>query len=356
MDPATGRLMAMKNIAVLVPSYNATSTLEGTLRAMLALGDELERHVDFVMLSDDGSKDDTIGLAERVWNHPGVPLHIRRVARNGGEYRNVNGAFADMPAHIEWVLIMHADNEPLPGWVDLLAREVGRAGPEVASICGSWHAVENGKVLHWGDKRGSDFVEVIEGTPAAVRGTLFNGCWWHNSTAAIRISAWKQIGGHPQETPLQGALELLGVRQPPEVPARKIRLKGDWDSLLRMLSSGFSIRYVGQPLIRYIEVTTSISSGAFAWHGDVVEILQIMRRHQSALSMGDVLKLHGRSLNTLFRRAGGSILRGHWRRLGHAVEAVPVVFASLWVCTLRHLRDTRRETRSIPWNADRNAP
>lgn len=348
--------MAMKNIAVLVPSYNAISTLEGTLRAMLALGEELERHIDFVMLSDDGSKDDTIGLAERIWNHPSVPMHIRRVIRNGGEYRNVNGAFDDMPAHIDWVVIMHADNEPLPGWIDLLAREVRRAAPQVATICGSWHAVENGKVIHWGDKRGPDFVETIEGTHAAVRGTLLNGCWWHNSTAAIRISAWKQIGGHPQETPLQGALELLGARKPPEVPGRKIRLKGDWDSLLRMLSSGFSVLYIGHPLIRYIEVTTSVSGGAFAWHGDVVETLQIMRRHQAALGMVDILKMHGNSLNTLFRRAGGSMLRGQWRRLGYAIEATPIVFASLLVCIQRHLRGARRETRSIPWNADRNLP
>lgn len=348
--------MSMKKLGVLVPSYNAASTLEGTLRAILALGEELERHVDFVMLSDDGSTDDTVGLAERLWNHPAVPLRIRRVVKNGGEYRNVNGAFADMPAHVEWVLIMHADNEPLPGWVDLLAREAVRAGPEVASICGSWHAVENGRVVGWGDKRGPDFVEVIEGTPAAVRGTLFQGCWWHNSTAAIRVSAWKQIGGHPQEMPLQRTFQILGLSAPSDPPARKIRLKGDWDSLLRMLSSGLTIRYIGHPLIRYIEVTTSISGGAFAWHGDVVETLQILRRHQAALGFVDMLRLHGKGLNTLTRRLGGSLIRRHWRRLRYTLEALPMVLASLLICMVRHVAGTRRETRSIPWNVDRNEP
>src|SRR5262245_22404958 len=124
----------MKNIAILVPSYNSVSTLKATLLSILALSDELDRHVDFVMLSDDGSKDETVALAERVWNHPRVPLKVRLCGKNGGEYRNVNGAFAAMPAHIEWALMMHADNQALPGWIDLLARECARAGPRTGTI------------------------------------------------------------------------------------------------------------------------------------------------------------------------------------------------------------------------------
>ncbi len=102
---ADGSTAPPKALAVLVPSYNSAATIESTLRAILDRQDELRRHIDFVMLSDEGSRDDTVAIAERVWGDGPVPLVVRRAERNVGEYRNVNGAFAAMPAHIEWVLI-----------------------------------------------------------------------------------------------------------------------------------------------------------------------------------------------------------------------------------------------------------
>lgn len=329
-------------------------TIEATLRAILAQGDELSRNVDFVMLSDDGSTDDTVGIAERLWGEGPVPLVVRRTERNAGEYRNVNGAIAAMPGHIRWVLIMHADNEPLPGWVDLLARECRRADDRVASICGSWHVVVEGRVKHLGDSRGPDYVERIEAGNDNIRSTLLRGCWWHNSTAAVRIEAWRAVGGHPQQTPVEGVAQILGLRQPREPSPPMLRIKGDWDTLLRFLESGWDVLYIGHPLIRYHDVPTGVSAGSIARHGDLIETLQVARRHDRALRAGDVWRLHAQVAYTLLRRFGGALGRGQLGRAGHAMTAAPLVLASLLAMSSRRFAGRNRALASIPFMAERS--
>lgn len=343
-----------RNIAVLIPSFNSSSTIESTLLAVRDRTDELRSHVDFVMLSDDCSADDTVGTAERVWGQGPVPLVVRRSRRNVGEYGNVNAAIAAMPDHIEWVLIMHADNEPLPGWIDLLARECARADAMVASICGSWHVVRDGRVRHLGDPRGPDHVERIAANPESIRASLLRGCWWHNSTAAVRVAAWRAVGGHPQHTPLEGAAQILGLRPQPELPRRLLRIKGDWDTLLRFLESGWDVLYIAHPLIRYHDVATGVSATSIAWHGDLIETLQVARRHDRALRLADVLTLHGSVLWNLARRFAGALLGRDFARAGHAVRALPVVFASLLVMVARRATGRTRALTHIPFMAERS--
>lgn len=336
-----------KNIAILVPTYNSVGTLESTLKAILALGGELDRHVEFLLLSDDGSKDETIALAKATWNHPRVPMIVKTVAQNQGEYKNVNSAFAAMPSHIEWLAIMHADNEALPGWIDIFARETQRVGPEVASICASYHYVSDGKVTSYGDTKGPDFVEDIAGCDATIRSTLFQGCWWHNGCSMNRVSAWKAIGGHPQDTPIESVAHMLGIRKSFAPQAKKVRIKGDWDTSLRMLSSGYTIRYVGTPLMRYIEVSSSVSSGSFAWHGDLIETLQVTRRHQAVLSLLDIVLMHGKSMAHLLRRLAGSVVRRNWRRAWYGCKALPLMLTSLCVSLGNSLLGRRGRTNTV---------
>jgi hypothetical protein len=336
-----------KNIAVLVPSYNSRDAIELPLRAILAQAESLAKHVDFVMLSDDGSSDDTVAVAERLWTNAGVPLVVRRAATNKGEYTNVNSAIAAMPAHIEWVLIMHADNEPLPCWIDTLARECARVDTSVASISGSWESVTDGVTTHAGDPRGPDFVEDVRGTRDAVRNTLLRGCWWHNGACAVRVSAWRAVGGHPENTPLPGAAELLGLRN--AAAKRKVRVKGDWDTLLRMLSAGYTIRYVATPLIRYVENTVGVSGGSFGWHGDLIETVQIARWHQAALSLGDIGRIYWTTMNSLIRRFGGAALHGEVRRAGYAVRAIPVIATTFGLSLADALRGRSGRRDRIPF-------
>lgn len=340
-----------KNIAILVPAYNSTATLEATLRSILALSDDLDRHIDHLRLCDDGSKDDTVALAERVWSHPRVPLIVERAPANRGEYGNVNNGIASMPPHIEWVLLMHSDNEAMPSWIEVLARECGRVDTSVGTICGSYKYIRNGVVTEPGDRRGPDYVEDVKGTVQSVRSGLFAGCWWHNGASAIRASAWRDIGGHPQDTPLLRPLEILGLKRPPSPPTLKMRIKGDWDSMLRMLSAGYTIRYVGTPIMRYIEFQAGVSGGAFAWHADLLETLQVVSRHQSALSLGDVIRLHARTSGTLGWRLGGAIVRGQWRRAGFALAGFPTCAASLVACVMTKVRGGSAPLPRIPFLA-----
>lgn len=338
-----------KNIAILVPSYNSTSTLEATLRSILALGGDLDEHIDHLLLCDDGSKDETVALAERTWTHSRVPLVIKRASVNQGEYGNVNSGIAAMPPHIAWVLLMHSDNEAMPAWIKVLARECGRVDARVATICGSYEYVTGGKVTNFGDQRGPDFIEDVRGDAATVKSSLFRGCWWHNGACAIRVLAWKDIGGHPQDTPLLRPLEILGLRQPLIPPTLRLRIKGDWDTMLRMLSSGYTIRYVGTPLIRYIEFHASVSSGSFAWHGDLLETLQVIRRHQSVLGFADIVRLHWSNLSTLTWRFCGAVVRGHWRRAWFVLPALPFVATSFIASSAILWRGTGGKLNRIPF-------
>ncbi len=133
-----------------------------------------------------------------------------------------------------------------------------------------------------------------------------------------------------------------------------LRIKGDWDTLLRWLESGWDVLYIAHPLIRYIEVTSSVSAGSFAWHGDLIETLQVARRHDHALRWRDVLKLHWSACRNLARRFGGSLLRRDFARAGHALAAIPVVAASLAVMLGRRVRGTTRKLDRIPFMAERS--
>src|SRR5207248_3833953 len=109
------------------------------------------------------------------------------------------------------------------------------------------------------------------------------------------------------------------------------------------------IRYVGTPIMRYIEFKGSVSSGSFAWHGDLLETLQILRQHQAVLTMTDIIRLHLRVLRTLLWRLAGAVARGHWRRAWFAVAALPTLAASLVASLVMFMRDSGGQLQRIPF-------
>ena len=74
-----------------------------------------------------------------------------------------------------------------------------------------------------------------------------------------------------------------------------------------------------------------------------------MRRHQAVLSAKDIFRLHGRNAMTLGRRFGGAVLRGHWRRAGFAVQALPYLISSLMISILDHAGHHGGRLTSIPF-------
>src|SRR5262249_1822624 len=141
-------------------------------------------------------------------------------------------------------------------------------------------------------------IETIHGDMASVRGTLFQGCWWHHSTAAIRVKALRELGGY--------------------LPEFKHHL--DWDLLLRFLSGRWDILYVRKSLIKYREHEGSLSKSNMDKHIDVREQLTIARKYQFALSLGDLIKLHLKRGIVLLRRSLSSIYRLQGTRFLFAIK------------------------------------
>ena len=56
--------------------------------------------------------------------------------------------------------------------------------------------------------------------------------------------------------------------------------------MLRLLAAGWSIEYIPRALMLYRENPSGSSSLTFRLHKDVKETLQVVRWHQTALSIG----------------------------------------------------------------------
>ncbi len=100
-------------ISVVVPAYNAASTLDACLQALQAQSTPKEVEVIVV---DDGSTDDT---AQVVQQYPGVRLlHQEHAGPAAARNRGIQEARGGV------VLFTDADCRPLPGWIDQLSRPI----------------------------------------------------------------------------------------------------------------------------------------------------------------------------------------------------------------------------------------
>jgi glycosyltransferase involved in cell wall biosynthesis len=309
----------MKPHAVLVPTYNSAATVEETLQSLLA--QDLSS-VDAVYLADDASADATVAIARRVWQSA-TPLIVIEQPRNQGQWRNVNAAMRQMPAHLDWVCLLHSDDVAKPHWLTEMVGQMGRTIQHVASICSSWDNLNgDGSVVPGEDDPSKPAVH-IDGSSESVRNTLRNGCWWHISGCAIRMAAYREVGEF---------VEYL-----PQV--------GDWEWLLRCLRSGWAVDYIPQTLIVYRQHGASVSSTSFRDHRDVSESLDVIKTYAPYLSTLDVCRLHAARSWVLLRRTGKSLLQGNPTRARKAVVllgGIPTrVGASL---TSKHVTGAARAT------------
>ena len=308
----------MANFAIIVPSYNCEDYVAATMKSLLLQGNDLKR-CQSVILTDDCSRDRTIEVAEATWNGP-IPLVVFAADSNRGEYKNMNECIARLPEGVEWFLVLHADNLAKPGWLGTLLDHAESAASRVASICTSWdNLAENGTISE-GENREPPNVEYINGNASSVLGTLRRGCWWHISSCVTRVQAYREIGGLP-----------LGLR-----------LKGDWDFLLRLLGAGWDIAYIPRALMTYRANAGGSSSISFRQHKDIYETLTVFHRHQMVMGPWEISRYHLANLRVLARRSVGSMMRGQLERGLRTIPIAGFVLSSWYRCLVRHWLRRRR--------------
>jgi glycosyltransferase involved in cell wall biosynthesis len=302
----------MSHIAIIIPAYNCELYVAETLESLMNQGSALKK-IDRIILTDDCSTDQTIRVAKETWDGP-IPLEIYDSPVNRGEYKNMNECIARLPEHIEWYLVMHADNLANPCWLDALIERIAAADEKVGTICTSWdYWHEDGTVIA-GENRNPPTPERIVGNQASVAETIRRGCWWHISSCATRVKTYREIGGLP-----------LGFR-----------LKGDWDFLLRLLAAGWDVEYLPRALMKYRVNPGGSSSLSFRRHRDVYETLAITQRHHLAMSAWQVTKYHCYHLGTLGRRLIGALIRGQFERVLASIPAAIFTVQSLIKCLHEH--------------------
>ena len=237
------------NAVVLIPAYNALSTIDETLEA-LQNNSEL-RCIKSVIILDDASRDGTVAAAKSAWRST-VPLEIWSNLTNVGERTTINSGFARLPPDIEWAFILHADDVVKPNWISLYWNEMIGCADDIATICSSYDMWNpECDQIHAGEEFPDKPSVLVKGTRAAVLNTLNRGCWWHISGCAIRTRAFHQIGEFEATLPQTG----------------------DWEWLLRCLDKGFSVLYLPRSTMRYRQHGNSISSISFRRGRDIREQL-----------------------------------------------------------------------------------
>jgi glycosyltransferase involved in cell wall biosynthesis len=305
-----------KDIAIIVPAFNASSTIRETLESIQLQQSGLER-VSCVVLADDHSTDDTTVVAQSCWTRK-VPLIISHSSKNRGERTTVNDAVRALPSTVHWFFILHADDLSKPNWLDVMLRGIDQAPTRMASLTASYDVLfPDGRVVQ-GENFGEARKVTVEGTALSVRDTLKQGCWFKISSCAIRVSAFHDLGGFTSDMPQLG----------------------DWDFVLKMLRAGWTVEYVPLCLSVYRQTVQSVSSKSFREHGDVKEAMIILDRFREFLSLRDRARRHFYYLYTLARRAGASAVRGDFERLRLAGAVGVQVAASLYRNCF-HFGDTR---------------
>lgn len=113
-------------VTVAIPVYNSAGTLERALRSVMA---QSLREVE-ILVADDGSSDDSGGLAERLAREDGR-IRVIRMERNGGKPAAMNRMVRE--ARAPWVAVLDADDAFDPWRLERLLAEGEARGVEMVA-------------------------------------------------------------------------------------------------------------------------------------------------------------------------------------------------------------------------------
>lgn len=108
-------------LSIVIPTLDAARTLKATLAALAEASATRLAHE--IIISDGGSSDDTVALAMRAGAR----------AVSGPPGRGVQLAAGAAAASGDWLLFLHADTRPQPGWTDAVRRFCANPANAVAA-------------------------------------------------------------------------------------------------------------------------------------------------------------------------------------------------------------------------------
>ncbi|MFO0941597.1 MAG: glycosyltransferase family A protein [Pirellulales bacterium] len=126
----------LSQYTVLIPAYNARTTIEETL-------DSIQKQDIIgsvrIIVADDASTDDTVDIATKFFEKNNTNSQVWRSEKNGGERKTVNLAFERLRSEgVRWCFVLHADDVSKMDWLSTLAFEMNAADQKTVSICSSW--------------------------------------------------------------------------------------------------------------------------------------------------------------------------------------------------------------------------
>lgn len=182
----------MARIAVVIPTYNRGSAIDGALDSVLSGDDDVE-----VIVVDDGSTDNTEAVVRRRTD-PRLRFHRLPAKGNGNVARNAGIAQTTAPI----VAFLDSDDRFLPGRLGRLAAWFD-AHPDLDGVCDGFEVLNHGasEAARQPDRvlTGTDLVEamVCHAVPLTC------------SSIAVRRKALDAIGGFDESLPRQQDRDLL---------------------------------------------------------------------------------------------------------------------------------------------------
>lgn len=281
--------MSSPRFGILIPCYNASSTISATLKSVQEAIKKTLIEIP-VFVYDDCSTDDSMLVASQSW-YSGSGFRILKNEHNVGERKTTNIAFNDFREDFNWVFIIHADDMVKEDWLTTLIESINDADTDkYFTVWSSYDSfTENTEKLIRGDNTGNIFqakrsYDTIKYFLTKVYGS------WHISGAAINVSLFHKLNGFDEKMPQFG----------------------DTDFFVRGLFAGFMDIYVSRTLTLYRTSERSVSSVSSRTNRDIREIFYLINKFSNVLTKNEMLNMYRIISRLSARRTVKSFIHGNF--------------------------------------------
>jgi glycosyltransferase involved in cell wall biosynthesis len=205
-------------ISVCVPAYNAAAYLPAAIDSVLS-----QEFSDFeLVVSDDCSSDDTPRICAGYSDPRFRAVRSEERLRQSGNWNRCLEL-----ARGEYVILLHADDELLPGYLERAAAALGANQDAALVSCSVRHIDEDGSPLELQRLFDEDTIDREE---VVLRRLLLDGCVINPAGVTVRRAVYDRVGPFTDKI-------VWGV---------------DWHMWIR-IALGSPIAYIAAPLARYRE-------------------------------------------------------------------------------------------------------